>query len=168
MADLLQFTCKLTKNVMLSVDAFFDGMIDQIVVGDTELDCIKTIDKAVSVYDNGELTGIYKSPFGYIKPQEFSSGTKSILLVMYRLKHPELAWIPSLESMGGNAKEYLFSYLLNGHIPDFMLYCTTSYLPINMEDFICMDDRGNVGMFTKIIKGMRIREGIELDESTSD
>ncbi len=44
MADLLQFTCKLTNNVRIRVDKLFDVLTDDIKVGQDELDCIKVID----------------------------------------------------------------------------------------------------------------------------
>ncbi len=86
------------------------------------LSFIKEIDHAEPLIVDGQNTLVFKTPFGCIPPINLSSGVKSLILIVYRSLHPELTWIPSMESMGTNAKQFLFDHFTD---LDFPLFCTS-------------------------------------------
>lgn len=128
---LIPITTKLTSNVERAVDAFFEVIERKLILTPTMLGAIKEIDKATPIAQS-DLT-LFKTPFGIARLSDLSTGVKSVLIVLYRLEHLDATWIPSIDSMGANAKEVLFKSL---EIKDlavlpFPLYCTADDLPLS-------------------------------------
>lgn len=114
-----------------AVDATFNLICKQIVITKPYLDAALYIDNATPVIVPDESLQIFKTPFGLARLEDLSSGLKSIWLVLFRLEHPELKWIPGINSMGPNAKQFLFEYLMTLPLKamPFPLYCTAADLP---------------------------------------
>lgn len=134
---MLTITNKLNTNVQLAVDALFKLLLPsltEIFNDPLVLECIKEIDNAVPELSDSKNTLLFNTPFGCIPPEYFSSGTKSFILIVYRNHHPELNWIPSMESMGNNVKKFVFDHYDTLAFP---LYCTACGL--DLIDVPCLD-----------------------------
>lgn len=140
-AHMLKLTNKRTDAVQISVDSLFDLLLPRLAPllrDELCLSCIKEIDHAEPVAVNDTNLPVFKTPFGVIAPSSLSSGVKSFILIMYRKLHPELDWIPSIDSMGNNAKQFLFEHCSD---IDFPLYC--SVCGVRFYDVPCLDDENN-------------------------
>lgn len=139
---MLTLTNELTDSVQVATDSLFNLLIPRLTSLFSDalcLKCIKAIDCAEPIIAEGVNTLVFKTPYGYIPPSGLSSGTKSFILIMYRKQHSGLNWIPSIESMGDNAKQFLFD---NCDELDFPLYC--SVCSARFYDMPCLDITGTV------------------------
>lgn len=157
----IRITKKQTSDVLVSVDTYFDSMYKEISLGDDEFDAIETIDGATPYILDGKRTQVFHSRYGDdISLKEMSSGVKSILLVMHRLKSDKASYTPSFNSMGANAKSYILHYLnewiKSEHSLPCMFYCVDGSLPLQDYKFQCCDDEGNQGYFITIVTGEEV------------
>lgn len=138
--------------VKLAVDATFDATWGKWIFSRDALAAIKNIDHAEPIKD----FCLFSTPYGCARPEDLSSGVKSILLIMYRLQHPEEDWIPSMDSMGPNAKEYVLNYLLSKMDDNtdivFPLYCTVDDFPDSCTKYRFLDANNNVKTLSEIIE----------------
>lgn len=148
----IQVYTKLNDKVYRAIDAIFDAVYDTWILDSECLNLIKAIDGSVIV-DTTFLR--FQSAFGLISPEQFSSGVKSLLLLHYRIQHPQLLWIPSLDSMGSNAKDYAFEHLLvSDYLPvgqDFPVYCTILDMSEKYWYLQCKDSRGEIKALAEIV-----------------
>lgn len=157
----IRITKKQTSDVLVSVDTYFDSIYREIHLGDDEFDAIETIDGATPYILDGKRTRVFHSKYGDdISLKEISSGAKSILLVMHRLKSDKASYTPSFNSMGANAKSYILHYLdkwiKSGRSLPCMFYCVDGSLPLQDYKFQCCDDEGNQGYFITIVTGEEV------------
>lgn len=147
--NMLKITNKRTRSVQIAVDSLFSLLLPHLAPllrDELCLSCIKEIDNAEPIMPNDNDVPIFKTPFGLITPNELSSGSKSFILIMYRKQHPELDWIPSIDSMGTNAKQFLFDHC--GDL-DFPLYCTVC--GVRFYDTPCLDEDNKITTIGKLL-----------------
>lgn len=147
----IHFTDRLENATIIAIDAFFDAVIANMDLESLGVfDIIQQIDNALPIFSGGVFTNLFKTPFGVISAEQLSSGTKSCILFMYRMKHQDLDWILSVDSMGDNAKKYMFD-LWRKDPPAFNIYCTDYVLPYDIQDFMCVYNDGSPIMFSEIL-----------------
>lgn len=133
---LIPITNKLSDKVERAVDALFDSICKKMPFDERYLEAALAIDKAKPIYTPNGTLCYFSTPFGTARLQDLSSGLKTICLLFYQLDHAELDWILSVDSMGPNAKLYIFEYLNELPIEQvpFTLYCTAADLPRGIRD----------------------------------
>ena len=148
----LKVYTKSNELVYKAVDATFDALCDSWILDPKCLAAIKAIDSSVLV-DEDFLK--FQSPYGIISPRDFSSGVKSLLLLYYRIQNSQLLWIPSLDSMGNNAKDYAFENFLlpvcAASEQDFPIYCTILDMSDKYWSLRCKDCKDGVRALADII-----------------
>lgn len=156
MPKYLKITNQLTPNVLLTVDSYFDAHYREICLTDTMYALVEAIEGSTPYEKLGKANNIFITRYGDTVPiSELSSGSKSAILVLERLHRPNEEWIPSLNSMGSNAKSYVLRYLQNqinlGIEVNFPLYCTdASILPDDL-DFLCYNYKDELCTFVEAV-----------------
>lgn len=157
----IRIITKLTSDVLIAIDSYFDEIYKHIELDTDALNAIQTIDGATPYIVDGKPLRVFHSKFDEdISLKELSSGTKSILLIMHRLKSNLVSYTPSLNSMGPNAKSFALHYLEDkleaGYQLPCMFYCTDASLPIQDYEFKCCDVNGNYKCFITIVTGLEV------------
>lgn len=153
----LTFTTKYSDKVEIAVDDLFQALLPSMLLEETEFDAVKVVDHAFPVVTNCAIPILSSEKNPAMTPLELSSGAKSILLILHRLKHSELTWIPSMDSMGTNAKDYILKHLLSlidkGIPVSFPLYCTVCDFSSEYRYLPCLDTNGDLRTLYEIITG---------------
>lgn len=156
MSKYLKITNRLTADVLLTVDSYFDAHCNGIFLTDDMYTLVKAIEGAAPYEKVGKARNIFITRYGDVIPMsELSSGSKSAILVLERLNRSTEKWIPSLNSMGSNAKSYILHYLQKqldlGVEVNFPLYCTdASILPDDLE-FPCYNYKNTLCTFVEAV-----------------
>lgn len=156
MSKYLKITNRLVPTVLLTVDSYFDAHCQDIDLTDDMYTLIEAIEGSVPYEKLGKANRVFLTRYGGLIPMsELSSGSKSVILILERLRKSDIDWIPSLNSMGPNAKSCILHYLQNlinlGREVNFPLYCTDASILPDDFDFLCYDYKEELCTFVEAV-----------------